>query len=98
MEKFKSQDSGYVPAETWDGLEWIGGKNWIDETRDPGDKFEGWAKQGKTQMDQDAVLAVWNDAVKNVFSGEVVSEDLEVDVTKRMQVSLNILGHDYSIC
>lgn len=35
------RDVNYVPAQTWDGLEWVGGKEWLEKVRDPGDEFVG---------------------------------------------------------
>ena len=35
-------DKNYVPALTWHDLERVGGKAWVEQQLDPGDKFVGY--------------------------------------------------------
>jgi hypothetical protein len=41
--KEATKDEAYEPAETWDGLEWVGTKQWYEDRRRPEQAFEGYA-------------------------------------------------------
>lgn len=38
----ESKDDSYTPADTWDGLEWVGTKQWHENKKRPQRAFEGY--------------------------------------------------------
>lgn len=39
-----SKNPDYVPATTWDGLEQIGGRKWVEEQLDDGTPYQGYVR------------------------------------------------------
>lgn len=42
--KEENKDSGYTPAENWDGLEWVGTRQWHEDQKRPQEQFESFGR------------------------------------------------------
>ncbi|KAF2147727.1 hypothetical protein K461DRAFT_283321 [Myriangium duriaei CBS 260.36] len=86
-------DPEYAPAKTWEGLERVGTKSWIQKMRDPGDSFEGWSMKGRTEITDANIDEVMDRINRATFEGLAtpMSESRKIDSDeKRMKLLYSV--------